>query len=109
MKARRDVLVFEIDRLVEAEFVDGVRTFLGAAGDSDDLLRALDLRDLARGGSGRPCRTGDDDDVALLHLPHIGQAEVGRHAVTPRMPIAIPGGTLSGSTCMARSLVSVIT
>ena len=53
--------------------------FSASARDADDLLRALDLRDLARGGTGRARRAGDDDHVALLHLPHVDHAEVGRH------------------------------
>ena len=80
------VLGLVVDRLVEAEFVDDVRAFLGATRDADDLLRALDLRDLACGGSGRARSARDDDDVALLDMPDVGQAEIGRHTGDTQNP-----------------------
>ena len=80
VQARGDLLVLVVDRLVEAELVDDVGALLGPAGDADDLARALDLRDLARGRAGRTGGPGDDDDVALLEAADVDHPEVGGHA-----------------------------
>ena len=77
-----DVLRLVIDRRVEAELVDDVTAFFGAAGDPDDAA-TFDLRDLPddhADGAGRPRH---HDRLAGLGLADVEQAEVGgysRHA-----------------------------
>ena len=68
-----------VDAGVEAEFVDDVAAFFGAAGNADDAA-ALELGDLADHRADRAGGSGDHDGFAGLRLANVEQAHVGGEA-----------------------------
>ena len=75
---RRRGSVAVVECGIQAQLVGQERHLLRGSGRADDGLGPLVLRDLGDDGADGSCGTGDEDDVALLHLGDLDEPDVGR-------------------------------